>query len=107
MTSLEQQCEEIRKKYTEDGCGVNRQSMDALFDYIDELNERLSVCADQEAIDILNAKVYFAEKELAELRRPSDAKEIAAIQRRDSHWTDSEMSHVPCEQALKDRRIVL
>lgn len=104
MTTLEQQCEEIRELWINgDSSTWSSGSIKTLLDYIDELNERLSVCADQEAIDILNAKVYFAEKELAELRRPSDAKEIAQIQGR----VDSEYHIYGRESAHADIRTLL
>lgn len=103
MTDLERQCEEIRNNPW-----WSPENVQTLLAYIEELKARLSICADQEAIDLLNAKVYFAEKELAELRRPSDAKEIAQIQdRAEETKLHSGVTLLGGQQAVQDRLVLL
>lgn len=110
MSTLEQQCEEIRKDL---GLGwpntyyfvhaKAKQDMKTLFDYIEELKSAKQHL--REGMENLAGKVVDAE---AELRRPVEAKEIAEIQERaEETAAHCGVTSIGGQQAVEDRIVLL
>lgn len=100
--NLEQQCEEIRNGRF-GAYETHQQAIDALLRYIDELlGESYAHSQDDGKLE---REIVRLHEQLAELRRPSDAKEISQIQERDRGFGGKEQ--YPWATAAQDRRTLL